>query len=159
VKTSDESSNLGSSPGHEGGKGPADVEPGRSPLEPYGDEVLVEAGEQLVIAQASEGGVKTKHSAPKEHKSAGTEVVQAATAWTQQRLIFNSSPLTEVAEEFNRYNRRALVIDDATLKSFHISGNFSSTDPTLLIRFLRDQPEIVVNETGNEIHVTRRSST
>ena len=88
---------------------------------------------------------------------AGAGAVEAATAWTQQRLIFNAASLTELAEEFNRYNRRALVIDDATLKDFRISGNFSSTDPTLLIRFLRDQPEIVVIETGNVIHVTRRS--
>ena len=31
--------------------------------------------------------------------------VAVATAWVQNRLIFDETPLAEVAEEFNRYNR------------------------------------------------------
>mgnify|MGYP000435529277 CR=1 FL=1 len=84
--------------------------------------------------------------------------VEAATAWTQQRLVFDYTPLTEVAEEFNRYNHRRLVIDDSGLQTFHVSGSFSSTDPTLLLRFLRDQPGIMVSESAGEIRISRREA-
>lgn len=109
------------------------------------NEVLVGAGQQLLVAQA----------VPTVPKPAD---VEAATAWTQQQLIFEYAPLTEVAEEFNRYNRRPLVIEDSSLKEFHISGSFSSTDPTLLLRFLREQPGIAVHETASDIRISRRNA-
>jgi transmembrane sensor len=80
----------------------------------------------------------------------------AATAWTQHQLVFESATLADVAEEINRYNARQLVIDDAGLNDFHISGVFSSTDPASLVRFLRTRRDIIVNESGDVIHVNRR---
>ena len=102
--------------------------------------VLVSAGEQLLVAHGSS-------TAPRPAN------IEAATAWTQQRLVFEYAPLTEVVQEFNRHNRRPLVIDDLTLGDFHVSGSFSSTDPTLLLRFLRDQPGVIVEETASEIRI------
>lgn len=104
---------------------------------------MLGAGEQLLVAQAVV-------SAPKPAN------VEAVTAWTQQRLVFDYTPLTEVAEEFNRYNHRRLVIEDAALQAFYVSGSFSSTDPTLLLRFLRDQPGILVHESAQEIRISGR---
>jgi transmembrane sensor len=109
------------------------------------DGVLVSAGEQMLIAQGS--------STPPRFAN-----VEAATAWTQQRLVFDFTSLTDVAEEFNRYNYRPLVIDDVSLGDFHVSGSFSSTDPTLLLRFLRDQPGMHVNEMASEIRISRQSN-
>jgi ferric-dicitrate binding protein FerR (iron transport regulator) len=63
-----------------------------------------------------------------------------------------------VAEEFNRYNERQLVIEDPKLYDFHISGVFSSTDPQSLIRFLRERPGVHVIETASEIRVVRNIS-
>jgi transmembrane sensor len=82
--------------------------------------------------------------------------VAAATAWTQRRLIFESTPLSAVVEEFNRYNTRRLVIADPKLSSFHVSGVFSSTDPALLVQFLQMQAEIAVRETDHEIDIDER---
>lgn len=108
-------------------------------------EVSFGAGEQILIGQAAPAALKVAN-------------IEAATAWTQQRLIFNFTPLTDVAEEFNRYNRRPLVIDDPSLGTFNVSGSFSSTDPTLLLRFLREQPGIAVNETASEIRISRQAA-
>jgi transmembrane sensor len=80
----------------------------------------------------------------------------AATAWTQRQLVLDSASLADVAEEFNRYNARQLVVNDAGLGDFHISGVFSSTDPALLVRFLRGRGDIVVTETDDVIHVSRK---
>jgi transmembrane sensor len=81
--------------------------------------------------------------------------VAAATAWTQRRLVFEGLPLTQVAEEFNRYTTRPLIVDDAQLEDFHISGVYSSTEPASLLRFLREQPGIRVIETDTEIRISR----
>jgi transmembrane sensor len=81
-----------------------------------------------------------------------------ATAWLQKRLIFEETPLSDVAEEFNRYNRRPLSIDDRALQNIKISGVYSSTDPTSLINFLRSQASIRVIETENQVRVVRREA-
>jgi len=71
-------------------------------------------------------------------------------------LIFEETPLSDVAEEFNRYNRRPLTIDDSELEKLRISGVYSSTDPASLINFLRSQNSIQVLETEKQVRVLRR---
>jgi transmembrane sensor len=108
------------------------------------DAVLVPAGQQVAVL----GSAAVTPSAIAD--------VAAATAWTQRRLIFESTPLSAVVEEFNRYNTRRLVIAAPRLSSFHVSGVFSSTDPTLLVQFLRMQAEIAVSESDHEIDIDER---
>lgn len=81
--------------------------------------------------------------------------IASATAWRQREIVFESATLSDVAEEFNRYNQRQLVIEDPALYGFHISGVFSSTDPDSLIKFLRQRPGVKVTETSGEIRVER----
>jgi transmembrane sensor len=102
---------------------------------------LVSAGEQVTLAPSAASQVR--------HTD-----VAAATAWTQHELVFDAQPLTDVAQEFNRYNTRKLIVSDARLESFHVTGVFSSTDPASLLRFLRAQPGIQVYETEKEIRIS-----
>jgi len=105
--------------------------------------VLVSAGEQVSVAS---GAVSRPHRAN----------VATATAWTQQQLVFESTPLSEAADAFNRFNARQLRIEGAALADFHVSGTFPARDPTSLSRFvlfLRAQPGIEVQESGGEISV------
>jgi transmembrane sensor len=103
--------------------------------------IVLDAGQQLTVSAVA--------VSEREHPD-----IVAATAWTQRRLVFSSTPLEEVAEEFNRYNERQLVIADPGVRSFHVSGVFSSTDPGSLIRFLRAQPDIRVDEQEAQIRIT-----
>lgn len=82
--------------------------------------------------------------------------ISAATAWKHGQLIFAGASLDEVAEEFNRYNRKHLVIGDSQLARFKVTGNFSSTDASSLIRFLEARPGIAVSDAGDEILVSRK---
>jgi transmembrane sensor len=107
--------------------------------------VVLSAGEQLTVLP---------HAVTKPTR---TDTV-AATAWVQQRLIFEETPLSEVAQEFNRYNRRPLTVNDAELQTLKISGVYSSTDPASLINFLRNQNTIRVIETENQVRVVRREA-
>jgi transmembrane sensor len=106
--------------------------------------VFLSAGEQLTVAPAEVGLVS-------HHVD-----IDTATAWMQRRLIFDGSTLSDVVQEFNRYNRRQLVIKGSRLGDFHLSGVYTSSDPSSLIRFLRDQPGITVTEESNEIQIAPR---
>jgi transmembrane sensor len=112
---------------------------------PYAAAIMLSAGEQLTVSP---------HTVTKPMRAD----TAAATAWVQKRLIFEETPLNEVAEEFNRYNRRPLAIDDAELQSLKISGVYSSTDPASLINFLRSQNAINVIETENQVRVVRKET-
>jgi transmembrane sensor len=111
-------------------------------------EILLAAGEQVIVPEAI---AERSALLQRPHQAD----VEAAIAWTQKRLVFEDTPLVDVAEEFNRYNVRRLVIRDERLQRMGISGLYSSTDPSALIAFLRLQPGIVVTETDDEILVTR----
>lgn len=127
---------------------------GRVVVSPIGHvsaaDVAVEAGENVLFLAAGEQAIVTAESAVKPERPN----VQAATAWTQRRLVFEAAPLSEVAEEFNRHNRRPLVIRSPELRTFQITGIFSSTDPGALIRFLKARPDILVLEEEDEIIVS-----
>jgi transmembrane sensor len=104
--------------------------------------IYLSAGEQVLVTPVAMQ--KTDHPN-----------IAIATAWTQRQLEFESASLSDVAEEFNRYNERQLVIQDPTLYDFHISGVFSSSDPASLVRFLRERPGVRVTETASEIRVSK----
>ena len=107
-----------------------------------GSSFLLAAGEQVTV------------TADSAQRTANPNIA-GATAWREREIVFESATLSDVAEEFNRYNQRQLVIEDPKLYGFHISGVFSSTDPDSLIRFLRERSGVKVTETGGEIRVER----
>jgi transmembrane sensor len=109
-----------------------------------GGPTLVSAGEQLTVT--------SRAMRLSDHAD-----TNAATAWTQRRIVFDSATLSEVAEEFNRYNSRRLVIVTPELYRFHISGVFS-TDPQSLIRFLHERRDLRVIETRSEIRIVKNDS-
>jgi transmembrane sensor len=107
-----------------------------------GSSFLLAAGEQVTVTTDS------------AQRTANPNIA-GATAWRERQIVFESATLSDVAEEFNRYNQRKLVIEDPTLYGFHISGVFSTTDPDSLIKFLRERPGVKVTETSGEIRVER----
>jgi transmembrane sensor len=105
--------------------------------------VSLSAGEQIML---------TPRAAPRPTQAN----VAAATAWTQRQLIFESTPLADIAEEFNRYNARRIVIAGAGLDRFHVSGVFSSTDPERFVEFLRQRFGVQVSGTDEEIRIVSK---
>lgn len=115
--------------------------PGAPQIDVPSPRVFVDAGQQVSTRPNS-----TTQPVPAD--------VVAATAWTRGSLVLAGSRLADVVEEFNRHNERQLVIGDASLADMRISGVYASTDPTLLVRFLREQPALRVEESGSTIVIS-----
>lgn len=62
--------------------------------------------------------------------------VEKAIAWRERRLVFESLPLKQVIEEFNRYNAPPVAIRDPELEALPISGVFRSDDRSSFLQFL-----------------------
>lgn len=77
--------------------------------------------------------------------------VQRTLAWQERRLEFDAVPLAEVAREFNRYNRRQLVIADAALAGRRFSGAFRADGYDSFVRLLEADFGVTVEHRGREI--------
>jgi transmembrane sensor len=108
------------------------------------ERLLLTAGYRVAVTRAGIGGSEEVDAA-------------AAIAWTQRQLIFDSASAADVAEEFNRYNSRQMIID-SDLAGLRLSGVFSSTDPMAFVRFLQDRFGVQVVETETEIRVGKKRS-
>ena len=57
-------------------------------------------------------------------------------SWVEGRLWFERQRLADVVAEFNRYNRRQMVIADPAIADLRIGGGFEATDPDSFIAAL-----------------------
>lgn len=69
--------------------------------------------------------VKSRHL---NVKKIATDDMTRKLAWTQGRLWFDHVTLADAVLEFNRYNRRQLVVDDPVIATLRIGGTFDATD-------------------------------
>lgn len=118
---------------------PTTVNPFDTPRE---GQVLLGAGERLTVtAKLDTLPVRVDAS--------------TAIAWTRRELIFDVTPLDEVVAEFNRYNTRLLVLEDAQLGSLKITAIFRSPDPAALVRYLQTQPNVRIESSDRVIRIGR----
>ncbi|MFL6605218.1 MAG: FecR family protein [Steroidobacteraceae bacterium] len=58
-------------------------------------------------------------------------------SWTAGLLSFQGETLAEVTDEFNRYNRKHLVVTDPLIAERRIGGAFQATDPDSFVSALQ----------------------
>jgi len=71
--------------------------------------------------------------------------IESVNAWTQRRLVFRDMTLLEVINQFNRYRRQPLVIDDPALGQMRVSGTFDPSDLDSLVGYLDSVDSVQVN--------------
>jgi transmembrane sensor len=76
-------------------------------------------------------------------------------AWRNQMLVFDGESLGEVIAQFNRYNKRQLVITDPTLADLRIGGYFRPTNLDAFISVLQSDFGIRVDVDDNRLELTR----
>ena len=109
---------------------------------PMSLEMFLAAGEQMTVTST--------HAVKAERPN-----IAAATAWTQHELVFDGTSLSEVLEEFSRYSTHRLIVDSPDLANLKISGQYTSTSPESLLRFLTLQEGVVVTQVNGETHIRK----
>lgn len=79
-------------------------------------------------------------------------------AWLRKQIAFQNEPLGAVADEFNRYGRIAIEIDDTSLRSLPITGVFDAYDTDSFVAFLATMKDVVVQKTATGIRVFKREA-
>jgi transmembrane sensor len=74
-------------------------------------------------------------------------------AWTEHKLVFDHTSLSEAAGEFNRYNRPRIQITGSSLQDRRISGVFKSDDPASFLTFLSRIPGVRIHEAADGTHI------
>ncbi len=80
---------------------------------------------------------------------------RAALAWLERKIAFENRPLGEVAEEFNRYGRIPLEIQDPEMRTLPISGVFDAYDTDSFATFLGTLDGVQVEKTPTRILVRK----
>jgi transmembrane sensor len=75
--------------------------------------------------------------------------------WRRGVLIFNQTPLSEAADEINRYNRKKLVIADSAVGRLKIGGTFPKNNVNAITAAVRELFGLRVEDRGDEIVVSR----
>ena len=112
------------------------------PVEP----LILRASDRVVVTPAGVG-------APQRGVN-----VAASVAWIQRQLMFEHRPLSEVAEEFNRYNKHRIDIDSAELERQEVTGVFDAKDPASFVAFLSSVPGVEIREAANGTHIVLHRS-
>jgi len=81
---------------------------------------------------------------------------QRAVAWRERRLVFPGDSIADIAEEFNRYNRIPIRVEDDGIRQLRMSGVFDADDPTPLLQLLANDPGVEVVSGAREILIRPR---
>jgi transmembrane sensor len=79
---------------------------------------------------------------------------KAAVAWLQHQIVAEDRPLGEIVEEFNRYARMSIEIDDPALRALRVSGRFDVYDTESFVAFLSSLDGVAVERTPTRIRVS-----
>jgi transmembrane sensor len=108
------------------------VKEGRVAIDPPDDSFNLKLAQPTVplpqISTLGAGEAVRVHARKLEVQRIDTEDMTHKLLWTQGRLWFDRVTLAEAVAEFNRYNRRQLVIDDPAVAGLRIGGAFDAND-------------------------------
>lgn len=123
-----------------------------APAQPAAEPPLLVEGERAIVTMPARAAGATATPTPRATvvKVSAPEV-RRAMAWQERRLEFDSVPLAEVVQEFNRYNRRQLVIADPRLATKRFSGVFRADGYESLVRLLEEDFGVTASNHEREI--------
>jgi len=120
------------------------VAEGKVRVEQAGRQVLLLAND---TAQADARQIATSRKTP-------AQLVQLL-SWREGRLVMDQLTLAQAAGEFNRYNRRQLVIADPALSGMVIGGSFAPENVDGFARLLQQGFGLRVDNRDDKIIISR----
>lgn len=98
------------------------------------------------IARAGAAGIIVKHSTVAE--------AETYTTWLNGYIALRDTELATAVAEFNRYNRKQLVIADPDIAAMRIGGNLRATNIDAFVRVLEEGFAVRAEDQGNRIVLT-----
>ncbi|HEX8404902.1 MAG TPA: FecR domain-containing protein [Duganella sp.] len=98
---------------------------------------LLAAGDAVLVSHNTEQQVATKLS------------------WRQGRLILDQMTLGQAAQEFNRYNKRQLIVTDPVAAQLRLGGSFNVDNIDGFARLLQQGMGLQVERNGDNIKIYR----
>jgi transmembrane sensor len=83
------------------------------------------------------------------------ERVASELSWREGVLTFDQSTLADAAGEFNRYNRKKLVIADGPTAQMRIGGSFEAENVEAFARLLQQAYGLKVDDTGETVKISQ----
>ena len=116
-----------------------------------GPKAALTAGEKVVIA------VQPRATpVPVSPTVVAAAEIAEALAWQERRLdFFESTPLAQIAAEFNRFNHHQLVVADPALAGQRFAGSFRADDPETFLELIETRPGVKVERKASETVILR----
>jgi transmembrane sensor len=102
------------------------------------------------IAQAGSAGVLVRHSSVAE--------AETYMSWRSGYIALRDTELADAVAEFNRYNKKQLVIADPAIADLRIGGNLRATNMEAFVRVLEEGFPVRAEDQGNRIVLTGKAS-
>lgn len=83
-----------------------------------------------------------------------TQDLADALSWRQGTLVFNKEALSDVAVEFNRYNRKQIVVQGGA-RAIRIGGSFRADNVDVFAQLLHRGFGLNVKDTGSQVFVSK----
>jgi len=100
-----------------------------------GDAEIMSLGGRLEISSArrvqwtlSAGGIATMRAGTISFHTVGNADLKRKLMWRYGMLEFVNEPIEDIAQDFNRYSRTKLIIDDVAVRKLRLGGRFSEYD-------------------------------
>ncbi len=123
-------------------EGRAEIEAAKKDAGPRS--ILLKAGD---VAVARDGAVTLLQKTP--------AAIADSLGWRRGLLIFSDTPLARVADEFNRYNARKLVVLGKDVRNLGVGGHFQADNAETFARVAEGVLGLHVVSHGDEIVISR----
>ncbi|OZB67365.1 FecR family protein [Stenotrophomonas acidaminiphila] len=110
-------------------------------------------GQPLVLRA---GDVASSHQGRVTVSQYSAHDIEGLLSWRSGYLTFHGTPLSEAAAEFNRFNRKKIVIDDPTLASIQVGGKFKWSNAEAFVRLAESGFALQAHDDGQKIVLKRR---
>lgn len=105
---------------------------------------IISGGDTAI--SSTEATLVTSHS---------VQQVEMGLSWRQGMIAFDRTSLDDAADEFNRYNRKRLVVSDPETAAIRIGGSFPASDPDSFVRLLKDAYGLKVEAGEEDVKISR----
>ena len=116
-------------------------------------QVAVRRGPTLARVAELRAGDQAEISPTRVIEKNAPQSVRQATAWLHQEIIFDHTTIDDAVQQFNRYTKTAVVVDNPRIGQTAISGVFHIYDLASFAQFLNELPDVEAVMKGDVLHI------